>query len=229
MCRSVCCRVCRSVRFRVFALSPAPCVPACVAVRQPTTGRIVCGLRVFFSVCSYISSLCNTLQHTATHCNTLQHTATHYNTLQYTTSCIPCFCSVCLCASSVSLHHTVTHSKTVQQTNENCKYMHCVSFFGVCFVSRASTARCRHCNALQQSAANCSLVQHTAASCNTLQLTARHCNTLQHSAAHCNTLQHSAKHCNTPPHTTAHSNTLHHTPAICNTLQHSFYGVLLCI
>ena len=32
----------------------------------------------------YTFSICNTLQHTATHCNTLQHTATHCNTLQHT-------------------------------------------------------------------------------------------------------------------------------------------------
>jgi len=33
---------------------------------------------------TWVSTCCNTLQHTATHCNTLQHTATHCNTLQHT-------------------------------------------------------------------------------------------------------------------------------------------------
>jgi len=32
----------------------------------------------------HLCSLCNTLQDTATHCNTLQHTATHCNPLQHT-------------------------------------------------------------------------------------------------------------------------------------------------
>jgi len=44
-------------------------------------------------------SVCNTLQHAATHCNTLQHTATHCSILQHTAthcivSCRRYYCSV---------------------------------------------------------------------------------------------------------------------------------------
>jgi len=109
-------------------------------------------------VIAYVSgecvSLCNTLQHTATHCNTLQHTATHCNTLQYTAT----HCNTLqytAAAHYITLQHTATHCITLQYT-------------------------AAHYITLQHTATHCNTLQYTAAHCNTLQHTATHCNTLQH-------------------------------------------------
>ena len=94
----------------------------------------------------WITILCNTLQHSATHCNTLQHTATrrkaassvlnqHTATLQHTAT------------HYNALHHTAAECNTLQHTAAECNTLQ-------------HTAT--HCNTLRRIASHCSTVQHTA-------------------------------------------------------------------
>ena len=171
---------------RVCVVTARPCMPT-VVIRSAT--------------------LCNTVQHTATHgytlerdasassqqgpvrmsrqtSLTLQHIAKHYNTLQ----------------------HIATHCTTLQHTN----------------TLQHTT---KHCNTLQHTIQDCNTLQKTAAQHTTEQCiydctafakvvthTATHCNTLQHAATRCNTLQHAATHCNSHAAThTLHIHTHTHT------------------
>jgi len=102
----------------------------------------------------FLSALCNTLQHNATHsishwfvfalCNTLHHTASHCNTLQ----------------------HTAIHCNTLQHTRF---FLDSYQYSGT------------HYNTPQHTATHCNTLQHTATHRTTQKHTATHCNTLQHS------------------------------------------------
>ena len=94
----------------------------------------------------WITILCNTLQHTATHCthcNALQRAGRRHqvcltNTLQH--------CN--------TLQHTTTHFITLQQSATHCNTL-----------QQSAT----HCNTLQHTATHYNALHHTAAQCNTLQ------------------------------------------------------------
>jgi len=156
----------------------------------------------------YVSiTLCNSLQHTATHCNTLRHTATHCNTLQHTSTHYSCeFDEAIACFSH--WYVSATHCNARQHTATTCNTL-------------KHTAA--HCNTLQHTATRCNTLQHTTVANSAqqslvsrtgmcLQHTVKYYNTLRHTASHCNNLQHTARH-------PTHSNILQHTPTLCNTLQ----------
>ena len=88
-------------------------------------------------------SLCNTLQHTATHCNTLQHTATYFNTPQHTAT----HCS-----------YKSTHLVAYQ-----------VVFFGMVVHWQTHSPRHTLPNAATHTTTHFNALQHTATPCNTLQ------------------------------------------------------------
>jgi len=92
-------------------------------------------------------TLCNTLQHTATHCNTLQHTATHCNTLQHTAS------------HCITLHHTASHCNA------------CMTLYTGNTTPPKSTDSSR-CSVLQCVAVCCSVLQCVAVCCSVLQCVA---------------------------------------------------------
>ena len=99
----------------------------------------------------YLSWMCSTLYHTASHFDILQHTATHCDTLQHTAT----HCG--------RLYHTVPHCNRLQQTATD---------------SNRQQHTATHCNRWHHTATHCNTLQHTAAHCSTLQHTATHCNTL---------------------------------------------------
>ena len=96
----------------------------------------------------WITTHCNTLQHTATHCITLQHTASHGNTLQHTaTHCNTLQHTATLCNT---LQHTAIQSSTEELLREcGCLIRSCTSFFAkepqiIRFFCRKRTVRIRH-------------------------------------------------------------------------------------
>jgi len=147
------------------------------------------------------------MQNTATLCNTLQHTATHIP--------VAPMCRA-LSLTPSALQHTATlcnilqHSATPCNTNTCCTDVSCV----ILNTFRAAT----HCYTQQHTATHCNTLQHSAThipvaqtfralslTSSALQHTATYCKTLQQTATHCNTLQHTAtRRCNILPHTVTH-------------------------
>ena len=125
--------------------------------------------------CKLTATLCNTLQHSATHCNTLQ---TRCNTLQ-----------PAACHRQGRLHRALLWNR-----RQSAAYS--LRWSGLFCRSLLLQHPATHCNTLH-TATHCNTLQHTATHCNALEHTATHWNTLQHTATHCNTLQHIATHCNT--------------------------------
>ena len=132
---------------------------------------------MFALLCSL--SLCNTLQHTATHCNTLQHTATHCNTLQHAATHCNTLPSILRCrVFSFTRAHTRTLSLSLLHTHDLPSSFSSVLVFPH-FISSSNTG-VEYVFSLHHTY-NCYI--HTATHCNTLQHTATHCNTRHHTAS----------------------------------------------
>ena len=112
-------------------------------------------------------TLCNMLQHAATHCSTLQHTLQH--TAKDTTKRVGHLHTKTHCSTLNAPQHIATHCITLQHTAAPCNTLQ-------------HTAA--HCSTLWITATYCSTMQHITAPCTTLQLAAKHCKTLQQYAMH---------------------------------------------
>jgi len=99
-------------------------------------------------ICS--RTLCNTLQHTATHANTCQYTATHANIRQYT----------------ATHYNTPTHANTLQHTPKLANTLqHTTTYCNIL----------RHCSTRQHTVAHGRIRQHTATHGNTHTADSKSC------------------------------------------------------
>jgi len=135
-----------------------------------------------------ISSLCNTLQHTATYSNTLQHSSElrlSKLTVADIAGWVDRISSLCN-----TLQRTATHCNTLQHSSElRLSKLTVADVVG--WVDRISSL----CNTPQRTATHYKTLRnyvfHTAT--DTAIDTATYCNILQRAATYCNTLQHSSE------------------------------------
>ena len=125
------------------------------------------------------------IRHTATLCNTLQHTATHCT---YSTHCNTLHLLEPLQHTAL-LRHLNRHSRSVKERGLS-EWVYATD----CNILQQTAT---DCNTLQLTVTDCNRLQRTATHCNALQRAATHCNALQRTATHCNARQHTAIHSTT--------------------------------
>jgi len=171
------------------------------------------------------TTLCHTLQRTATHCNTMQHTATHRNTPQHTASVRGLRSLVSRQGVAATHCNTLQHVATTSTTLQHARPIHSMALAH--FTSRCVCARvCAYVglgvgvdvgtDACVRVYAHVSVRVREECSKTVRVGEMHHCmiaRVLHHTATHCNAVQHTATHTAThaATHIATHFNTLQHT------------------